>query len=132
MSDIIAYKIENNIVTDACIFADEETVTAHGFTIINHEGLTVGIGDDVSDLDALKSQKDSASAAQELEESTSALELTDPESIRNKRNALLAETDWWASGDITMTDEQIAYRQALRDLPAQEGFPNNVTFPTKP
>ena len=49
MSDIIGYKVENNIVTDMCLFADEETVTAHGFTIINHEGLTVGIGDDVSE-----------------------------------------------------------------------------------
>lgn len=50
---------------------------------------------------------------------------------RSDRNALLADTDWWANSDLTMTDEQRAYRQALRDLPAQEGFPD-VTWPTKP
>lgn len=52
--------------------------------------------------------------------------------IRENRNSLLAETDWWASSDLTMTQEQIAYRQALRDITAQEGFPFNVTWPIKP
>ena len=54
------------------------------------------------------------------------------EQVREKRNELLAETDWWANSDVTMTDEQRAYRQALRDVPAQAGFPENVTWPTKP
>jgi hypothetical protein len=31
-----------------------------------------------------------------------------------------------------MTSEQTAYRQALRDITAQAGFPTNVTWPTKP
>lgn len=48
------------------------------------------------------------------------------------RNLLLAETDWWALSDKTMTQEQIDYRQALRDVPQQEGFPANITWPTKP
>jgi len=38
--------------------------------------------------------------------------------LREERNRRLAETDWWASSDLTMSDEQKAYRQALRDLPA--------------
>ena len=50
---------------------------------------------------------------------------------RNERNVLLAETDWMANSDVTMTDDWKAYRQALRDLPAQSGFPD-VDFPTKP
>lgn len=50
---------------------------------------------------------------------------------RLQRNELLSETDWWALSDRTMTQAQIDYRQALRDLPEQEGFPN-VDFPTKP
>jgi len=51
---------------------------------------------------------------------------------RELRNKLLAETDCWALSDTPdMTQEQIDYRQALRDLPAQEGFPD-VAFPTKP
>lgn len=52
--------------------------------------------------------------------------------IRNKRDALLAETDWWGVADRTMTQAEIDYRQALRDVPAQSGFPFEVTWPTKP
>ena len=52
--------------------------------------------------------------------------------VRGERNALLAETDWWAVSDRTMTQAEIDYRQALRDVPAQAGFPDNVTWPTKP
>ncbi len=50
---------------------------------------------------------------------------------RTKRNALLQETDWMANSDVTMSDSWKTYRQALRDLPAQSGFPD-VDFPTKP
>jgi hypothetical protein len=52
--------------------------------------------------------------------------------IRAERDSLIAETDVWALSDRTMTAEQTAYRQALRDIPAQAGFPVNVTWPTKP
>tara|TARA_R100000406_G_scaffold83801_1_gene66505 strand:+ start:1734 stop:2075 length:342 start_codon:yes stop_codon:yes gene_type:complete len=52
--------------------------------------------------------------------------------LRLRRNELLAETDWWASSDRTMTAEQTAYRQALRDLPANTTDPENPTWPTKP
>ena len=37
--------------------------------------------------------------------------------LRIERDRLLAVTDWWAVSDRTMTSEQSAYRQALRDLP---------------
>lgn len=52
--------------------------------------------------------------------------------VRYKRNELLSETDWMAVGDRPMSDEVRAYRQALRDVPQQEGFPDNVVWPTKP
>lgn len=52
--------------------------------------------------------------------------------VRAERDTLLAATDWWASSDLTMTAEQTAYRQALRDVPLQEGFPNSITWPVKP
>lgn len=54
--------------------------------------------------------------------------------LREKRNALLAQTDWRASSDITMTDAWKTYRQELRDITKtyssmqDDGF----TFPTKP
>ena len=52
--------------------------------------------------------------------------------IREKRNKLLAETDYLALSDNTMSDEMTAYRQALRDLPASTSNPDDVVFPTKP
>lgn len=54
------------------------------------------------------------------------------EIARNQRFFLLMETDWWASSDLTMTAAQAAYRQALRDISSQEGFPENIIWPEKP
>ena len=54
------------------------------------------------------------------------------DAVRRERNALIAETDWWATSDRTMTAEQAAYRQALRDITAQAGFPHEVVWPVKP
>jgi len=51
---------------------------------------------------------------------------------RAERNDLLTETDWWAVSDRTMTQAQTDYRQALRDVPEQDGFPTDITWPTKP
>jgi len=48
------------------------------------------------------------------------------------RDNLLEETDVWALSDRTMTAEQTAYRQALRDITGQAGFPEDITWPTKP
>lgn len=63
--------------------------------------------------------------------------LTEAErNIRNKRDSLLVGTDWIVikayerNENIPMTWE--IYRQALRDIPTQEGFPYNVTWPSKP
>ena len=55
--------------------------------------------------------------------------------LREKRNAKLAETDWWASADVTLTDERKAYRKTLRDLPStmtQNSDFDSFTWPTKP
>jgi len=52
--------------------------------------------------------------------------------LRAERDRLLGETDWWAVSDRTMSAEQTAYRQALRDLPATTPDPANPTWPTKP
>ena len=54
-------------------------------------------------------------------------------SLRFERNARLAETDWWVFPDSPeATAEQLAYRQALRDLPANTTDPANPVWPTKP
>jgi hypothetical protein len=52
--------------------------------------------------------------------------------LRKQRNALLALTDWWASSDLTMTAEQTAYRQALRDITDSYTSLDDVVWPTKP
>ena len=54
------------------------------------------------------------------------------EGARTKRNTLLAKTDTWGLADYPATAEQTAYRQALRDITGQAGFPTNITWPTKP
>jgi len=54
------------------------------------------------------------------------------QAIRSKRDQLLAETDWMALSDVTMSTEMQSYRQALRDITGQAGFPYSVTWPTKP
>lgn len=55
-----------------------------------------------------------------------------PQRLREIRDRLLAETDVYALGDRTLSDEMRAYRQALRDLPANTSDPQNPTWPTKP
>ena len=62
---------------------------------------------------------------------TNKLQSEAEESIRNERNVLLLETDYLALSDNTLTTEMATYRQALRDIPSQSGFPFNVIFPSK-
>lgn len=60
--------------------------------------------------------------------------------LRIERTRILAESDWMANSDVTMSDAWRDYRQALRDLPAnspnvgldEQGNLINVTWPTKP
>ncbi|MBR1777610.1 MAG: phage tail assembly chaperone [Alphaproteobacteria bacterium] len=56
------------------------------------------------------------------------------EKIRKKRNYLLAVSDWTQIPDssIDCKEKWQKYRQCLRDLPAQPGFPRNVKWPEKP
>ena len=62
---------------------------------------------------------------------------TDEEKAANqriRRNNLLAETDFYSLGDVTMTDAMSNYRQALRDLPTHSNWPNleDSDWPTNP
>ena len=52
--------------------------------------------------------------------------------LRAERDRLIAATDWWASSDLTMTTEQTAYRQALRDITDTYTSLDAVVWPTKP
>jgi len=52
--------------------------------------------------------------------------------VRDQRNSLLADTDWWATTDRTMSEDESTYRQALRDLPSTTDNPDDVVWPEKP
>ena len=54
--------------------------------------------------------------------------------IRTERNTKLAATDWTQAADVpqSVKDSYAPYRQALRDLPTQSGFPNQVVWPVAP
>ena len=72
-----------------------------------------------------------------------AIYLTDAEydtalaaSARQKRDRLLAATDYLVTPDYPISDDRLAkvktYRQALRDIPEQAGFPRDIVWPKKP
>ena len=72
-----------------------------------------------------------------------AIVLTDAEydtvlaaSARQKRDRLIAATDYLVTPDYPIESDRLAkvkiYRQALRDIPDQSGFPRNITWPKKP
>jgi hypothetical protein len=54
--------------------------------------------------------------------------------LRTERNAKLAATDWTQASDVpqSVKDSYAPYRQALRDIPAQSGFPWTITWPVEP
>jgi len=56
--------------------------------------------------------------------------------VRADRDRLLSDTDWWVSKaaetNSAITADKHVYRQALRDITSQSGFPYNVDWPTKP
>ena len=67
-----------------------------------------------------------------LEEVIAAQEQQTVDFVRSERDRFLRETDWMALSDQTLTPEWAAYRQALRELPQQEGFPHDIKWPTEP
>ena len=51
--------------------------------------------------------------------------------VRAERNALIKATDFYALSDVVMTTEMTNYRQALRAVPEQSGFPHTIVWPTE-
>lgn len=52
--------------------------------------------------------------------------------VRAERDQKLKDTDWMGMSDVTMSADWATYRQALRDVPSQAGFPHNIIWPTEP
>jgi len=51
---------------------------------------------------------------------------------RMSRDEMLATTDRFALSDRTLSEDMRTYRQALRDVPAQAGFPESIVWPDRP
>ena len=81
----------------------------------------------------LYQHSDPQPTADELQAEIDRLEAAQPlVELRKKRNELLAETDYLALSDVTLSEDMRAYRQNLRDLPANTSDPANPTWPVKP
>ena len=69
---------------------------------------------------AVSAKKDELTAAEPMK------------ALRAERDRRLAETDWRASSDLTLSADWAAYRQALRDVPSSATSLDDVTWPTPP
>lgn len=68
-----------------------------------------------------------------IEKKLSELNLEEPlKLLREERNRRIAETDWWASSDLTMSSNRASYRQALRDITDTYQSLDTVVWPVKP
>lgn len=76
------------------------------------------------DAEGTKAEKEAAYQA--------GLDAEAAKAVRAERDRKLAETDWMALSDVTMSPEMADYRQALRDITDQVGFPHTVEWPVKP
>jgi hypothetical protein len=69
----------------------------------------------------------------ELQDDASKVQLAKENEVRNQRNQLLKDSDWTQVADAPVDKEAwVTYRQELRDITSQVGFPFNVLFPTPP
>ena len=87
-------------------------------------------GEKVQFTDAEETARDAEETAAQNSKAPDAWKL-----IRNTRNRLLADTDWWSASDISdaFSDARKKYRKDLRDLPSTISDPTaDVTWPTKP
>ena len=92
--------------------------------VISIDDSTGAFDVDGNSVTLVQSVIDSAAAEVSSEQSLATL--------RTKRNKLLAETDYFALSDVTMSDEMKTYRQSLRDLPSNTSDAYNPVWPTKP
>ena len=97
------------------------------------------LGENYSDI-VWKSDESYKPTESDINEKITVLTNAEPmRFLREERNRRIVETDWWVLPDRTASQEQLDYRQALRDLPStaspeldEQGFLTNVTWPTKP
>lgn len=84
-----------------------------------------------------KRSEDLSWSLEKIPEKTEEEKLTEArQSVRSKRDSLISDTDYLLCADYPISAEDLeavkAYRQALRDVPQQEGFPFEVVWPELP
>ena len=92
---------------------------ANRYKMINHE------------LVQLTDEEEAAKVAEEKAWADSAAD-RNLNMLREQRNIILAESDWMANSDVTMTDEWKKYRQELRDITKTYKSLEDVKWPTAP
>ena len=119
-AQILNNKVVNVIECESQAIADEVS-TDHDFVIQSNDANTEWIYDTESGL------RDNSQPS-----SDNLLAITSAEA-REVRNHLLAATDWTAMSDApTQATAMTTYRQALRDITSQSGWPTTINWPTKP
>ena len=113
---MIKLQIENGVVTNTILVDPDNMPAEFAGLMTAPEG--VGIGD-------LYNGNTFTKPAPDLSRLT--------EAVRQERDDLLASSDWTQVADAPVDQAAwSAYRQALRDIPQQAGFPTDITWPTKP
>ena len=106
--------------------------------LLNHTEISGPVDGPITKYTLHKNQ--TAPTEEQIQAKIAELEAAEPlRLLREQRNQLLAESDWMANSDVTMSEEWRIYRQALRDLPAnstpeldENGQLTNITWPEKP
>lgn len=103
-------------LVDNIVVADDDYAASQGWTPLPHG---VGPGWEYKDGQFIAPVRPTAELAADA---------------RLLRDQLLASTDWTQMPDVPQAtkDKWASYRQALRDVPQQAGFPDNIQWPVKP
>jgi hypothetical protein len=78
------------------------------------------------------SDTDEATKEEQEAEYQTQIDADEARKVRADRNQKLQDTDWMGMSDVAMSTGWATYRQALRDVPNQEGFPHEVEWPEEP
>ena len=116
----------DGVITKYQDFDSEDDAKAH---VATHGGKVV------ADLDNQLSYWDVSgdTATKDTDQLASDILTRKWEAIRSKRDALMSASDWRSMPDSpTMSAAWKTYRAALRDLPASESDPDDITWPTEP
>jgi hypothetical protein len=123
------------------VYTSERNPTMHIGARLPYEGETVeAVVEMYAPLRYWEEQKTPTVAVSIGQSGTISPSTVDPRTAAanavHSRNVLLANSDWTQLPDVTLTAEQkaewAAYRQALRDVPAQAGFPVTINWPVIP